>query len=460
MAQIVAPAGQVPAIRTSYVVLVSFIASLGGFLFGYDINVMIGGLIFVLRHFQLTPMQQGFAVGSASIGCGTGAIIAGYIADRLGRKKGLAITAVVFAAGSIGTAIPLTILQFDIFRIVGGIGVGLASVIAPMYIAEMSPTHIRGRLVTLDQLAILTGAVVSITVCYYLSGTGNWRMMFATEAGPAFLLLAGLPLITESPRWLLEMNQTGRAREVLAKIYCDPGEIEREVREISNSLQEETGTFRELLHPGIRRALGIAVALAVLVQFTGICPLDYYLPVIFRRAGFANASDALLQVAFVTAWMWICTILAIFLVDRIGRRRLLIGGVTGIVIGMALLGLLFSRQIMGESVVIVTMFCLGCFVGSIAPMFWLLASELFPNRLRGKGMGIASLSQWVAAYLVTQAIPSMLAYSEVRYSSIGPVFWLFGVICVGIIAFTYYQVPETMDRSLEEIGASWTHSQT
>lgn len=457
MTQVITSANETHAIRRSYVLFAAFIVSLGGFLFGYDINVMIGGLIFVTRHFHLRPIQQGFAVSSATIGCSVGAIVAGYIADHLGRKKGLAITAAVFAIGSVGTAIPTNIWEFDMSRIVGGIGVGLASVIAPMYIAEISPTHLRGRLVTIVQLAILTGAVISITVCYYLSRSGNWRLMFATEAAPAFLLLAGLPVIAESPRWLLEMDLADRARKVLAKVYCDHHRIEWEVQEIRDSLLEETGTFRELFQPGLRRALGIAVALAFLVQFTGVSPLDFYLPVLFRKAGFANASDALLQVAFVTVWMWICTVVAIWLVDLIGRRHLLMGGVTCMAIGMGLLGVLFSRQITGEAVVILTMFCLGCFVGSIAPMFWLLASELFPTRLRGKGMGIASLSQWTGAFVVTQIIPTMLAYSQGRYNSIGPVFWLFGVICLGAIAFTYYMVPETKDRSLEEIGASWTH---
>src|ERR1051326_3412518 len=237
MTQVVTTAGQQPAIRTPYVVFVSMIASLGGFLFGYDINVVIGALIFLTRHFHLSPMQLGFAVSSATLGCGAGAMIGGYVTDRLGRKKTLALTAVIFAIGGIGTAIPTTILEFDIFRIVGGVGVGLASVISPMYIAEISPAHLRGRLVTIDQLAILTGAVISVTICYYLSVTGNWRAMFATEAIPALVMLGGLFMVPESPRWLLEKNLVQRAREVLAKIYHDKDEIEREVKEISESLE-------------------------------------------------------------------------------------------------------------------------------------------------------------------------------------------------------------------------------
>ena len=457
MTEMIAPAGQQPAIKKPYVFLVSLIASLGGFLFGYDINVMVGGLIFLMRHFHLAPMQMGFAVSSATIGCGAGAMVGGYLADRLGRKKTLALTAVIFAVGSIGTAVPATIFQFDIFRILGGVAVGLASIISPMYIAEISPAHLRGRLVTIDQLAILTGAVVSVTVCYYLSATSNWRAMFASEVVPSVLLLAGSSIVPESPRWLLEMNLVSRAREVLAKIYHQGDEIEREVQEITESLQEETGTFRELLHPGLRRALLVGVVLAIFVQFTGISPLNFYLPVIFRKAGFEKASDALLQVAIVNAWMWICTVLAIWLVDRIGRRPLLLAGISGMAVGMTLLGTMFSRGVTGEAVVMVTMFCLGCFIASLAPLFWLLTSELFPTRLRGRGMGVASLSHWTASFISIQAIPSMLAYTERRFHSIAIVFWMFAIVCVGAVAFTYYMVPETKGRSLEEIGRSWTH---
>ena len=456
MTQVVTAAGQQPAINKPYVFLACMVASLGGFLFGYDINVMIGALIFLTRHFHLGPVQLGFAVSCATLGCGGGAIVGGYVADRLGRKKTLALTAVIFAIGSIGTAVPSTIFQFDVFRIVGGVGVGLASVISPMYIAEISPAHLRGRLVTIDQLAILTGAVISVTICYYLSVTGNWRAMFASEAAPAALLLAGLFIVPESPRWLLEKNLVQRAREVLGKIYRQKEEIEREVQEIADSLDEETGTFRELFHPGLRRALLVGVVLAIFVQFTGISPLDFYLPVIFQKAGFAKASDAIFQMAIVNSWMWICTVVSIWLVDRIGRRPLLLAGITGMAIGMAVLGVMFARGVTGEIVVVVTMFCLGCFIASLAPLFWLLTSELFPTRLRGKGMSVSSLSHWAASFVATQAIPSMLAYAEERFNTIAVVFWLFAVVCVVAVVFSYYTVPETKGRSLEEIGRSWT----
>ena len=232
MTQIITPAGRKPAIKKPYVILICIIASVGGFLFGYDINVLIGALIFLNRHFHLAPMQLGFAVSCATLGCAAGAMVGGYVADRLGRKKTLALTAVIFVVGSIGTAIPATILQFDFFRIVGGIGVGLASVISPMYIAEISPAHLRGRLVTIDQLAILTGAVISVTFCYHLSGTGNWRAMFASEAIPAVLLLVGLAIVPESPRWLLEMDLVSVRGKCWRKVYREEKEIELEVREI------------------------------------------------------------------------------------------------------------------------------------------------------------------------------------------------------------------------------------
>jgi sugar porter (SP) family MFS transporter len=455
MSQVVSAVVAQPAIRKPYVIMISLIASLGGFLFGYDINVMIGGLDFLTRHFHLGAMQLGFAVSSAMLGCGVGALTGGYIADHLGRKKSLAITAIVFAVGSIGTAVPATIGQFDFFRIVGGVGVGLASVVSPMYIAEISPAHLRGRLVTLVQQAILSGAVISVTICYLLARSGNWRAMFASEAVPAVFLLVGLTIVPESPRWLLEQNLVERAREVLGKIYLQREEIELGIQEIAESLTEEIGTFRELLLPGLRRALVICVVLAAFVQFTGISPLDFYLPVIFGEAGFLKSTDRLFQMIFVACWMWVCTVIAIWLVDRVGRRPLLLVGITGMAIGMALLGLLFHLQVKGELVVALTMFTIGCFIASLAPLFWLLTSELFPTRLRARGMALSSLTHWTSAFVVTQIIPSMLDFAKSRYHTIASVFWLFGVFCVIAVIFTYYMVPETKNRTLEEIGHSW-----
>jgi sugar porter (SP) family MFS transporter len=417
---------------------------------------MIGGVIFLKSYFELTPVQLGFAVSCATLGSGAGAVVGGFISDRLGRKKTLALTAIIFAFGSIGTAIPATIFQFDVFRILGGIGVGLASVVAPMYIAEISPPNLRGRLVLIDQLAILTGAVISVTVCYLLSATGSWRIMFASEIVPAVLLLLGLPVISESPRWLLEKNEVSEARKILGRVYLRSEEIEREVLEITRSLDERAGAFTDFLQPGLRRALAISVILAIFVQFTGIAPLDFYLPLIFQQAGFQKASDALFQMAIVNAWMFVCTVIAIWLVDSIGRRLLLLAGLAGMAVGMTLLGMMFVYRITGELVIIVTMFCKGCFIASLAPIFWLLTSELFPTRLRSKGMGIASLTQWTASFISIQVIPSMMAYAEDRFHTIAAIFWLFAAICGGAILFSYSMIPETKNRSLEEIGLSWT----
>jgi sugar porter (SP) family MFS transporter len=451
---------QQPLINKRYVVLVCLIISLGGFLFGYDLNVIIGGIIFLRRHFHLEPMALGFAVGVATLGCGAGAVAGGYIADRLGRKKALAITAVIFAIGSIGTAVPVTIEQFNLFRLAGGVAVGLASVVSPMYIAEISPTHLRGRLVTINQFAMLTGAVISVSICYFLSLSGNWRTMFGSEAVPALVLLAALPILPQSPRWLLEKALAGQARQVLAKVYREHGEIEREVERIFESLANESGSFRELFRPGFRRPMIVAVVLAIFMQFTGIGPLGYYFPVIFQKAGFQRASDALYQMIFVNIWLWISTVLALWLVDRVGRRPLLISGVTAMAVGMVWLGAIFSCNVTGEVVVIATMFCLGAYVATLGPLFWLLASELFPTRLRGKGVSVASTVHWSAMYVATQYIPSMLADAQLKFNNIGVVFWVFAAICVAAIVFSYYMVPETKDRSLEDIGDSWTVERT
>ena len=443
-------------IRRNYVYIISAIAAVGGFLFGYDLDVVAGALIFLQKQFQLTPGQTGFAVSCCTIGCIIGPLVGGPLADFVGRKKTLFGTAFIFGVGTVGTIFPKTIAEFDFFRIVGGLGIGLASVTSPMYIAEISPARLRGRLVTINQLAIVVGATVSIIVSYFLSARGNWRGMFAYELVPVLLFFIGLAFVPESPRWLFEKKRIEDAREVLGKIYQSPAGVEQEMEIMHQAGAEDKGTFADLLRPGIRTALLIAAALAIFQQMTGASPLTFYLPIIFQQAGFKSASDAIFQTVVLNVWDVFCTILAMWLVERLGRRPLLLIGVSGMAVSLTLTGYFFTRHIMGELVVVVMMICIGFYIISLAPLAWLIMSEIFPTRLRGKAMGAASIVLWAATFAGAQIVPSLSAYTQKHFNSIAGVFWVFAAVCVVALVFSGYMVPETKGRSLEEIGLSWT----
>jgi sugar porter (SP) family MFS transporter len=443
-------------IRIHYVYAISAIAAVGGFIFGYDLDVVAGAIIFLKKQFELSPVQTGFAVSCATIGCVIGPLVGGPLADLVGRKKTLIGTALIFSVGTVGTIFPKTIAEFDLFRIVGGMGVGLASVTSPMYIAEISPAHLRGRLVTINQLAIVVGALSSIIVSYFLSATENWRGMFALELVPVLAFLIGLAFVPESPRWLFEKKRLEEARKVLGKIYRSVAGIDQEILVMDQAGHEEAGTFAELLRPGIRKALLIAAALAVFQQLTGASPLTLYLPIIFQQAGFKNASDAIFQTVVLNVWDVFCTILAMWLVERLGRRPLLLIGVSGMAVSLTLTGFFFAHHATGEFMVIVVMICIGFYIISLAPLAWLIMSEIFPTRLRGKAMGVASIFLWGSTFVGAQIVPSLSAFMEKNFHSIAGVFWVFAAVCVVALIFSWYMVPETKGRTLEEIGQSWT----
>jgi len=442
-----------------YLYLVSIVAAVGGFLFGYDLSIVSGAVIFLRKEFNLTPNEVGFAVSSAVIGCLLGPFIIGAgLSDWLGRKRVLLVTAVIFGVGALGTAIPRNMTEFNFFRILGGVGVGIASVISPMYISEIAPARLRGRLVTVNQLAIVTGSLASIIVSYFLSFSESWRWMFASECIPVFLLLAGLAFVPESPRWLVKKNRNSEVLAILTRIDGATN-AEQEMKEISASLQEESGTYSELFRPGMRMALLIAVMLAVLQQFTGVSPLLFYMPIVFQKAGFEKASDAILQSIIVNVWNLACTAIAFWLVDRLGRRPLLITGCSGMALGLSLMGVFFHYDVKGFSVVLVMFLCVGSYVISLAPLAWLIMSEIFPTRIRGRAMAIASFALWMAAFIGAQTFPPLLSYVESSFGTAAGVFWIYAAVCVFAVVFGWLMVPETKGKSLEEIGRSWLLNQ-
>lgn len=437
-----------------YIYLVSSIAAIAGFLFGYDLSIVSGAVIFLRTYFHLSAFQLGFAVSSASIGCILGPVLGGPLSDWIGRKRALYLTGIIFGVGVIGTVLPRSINEFNFYRIIGGVGVGLGSVLAPMYIAEISPAEMRGRLVSVNQLAIVIGSLSSIVVSYFLSFTGSWRTMFATECLPIVLLLVGLTFVPESPRWLVKSGQLVTARRVLEK-FEDPDRAREECVRIAGSIREETGGFWELVQRGTRTALIIAVVLAVFQQITGVSPITFYMPIVFQRAGFVSASSAIGESIIVNVWNLICTIIAFWLIDRAGRRPLFLVGTAGMAIGLFSLGTLFRVRLTGIPVVLVMILCIGFYALSLAPLTWLTISEVFPTRVRGMGMAIATVFLWLATYGSAQAFPLLGHHFERTSGTPAGVFWIFGIICIAAFLFCWRVVPETKGRSLEDIARSW-----
>lgn len=439
---------------TGYAFRLALVAAMGGFLFGFDISIISGALIFLEAEFQLTAAQKGFAVSSAAIGCVAGPLVSVALSDRIGRKKTLSVAALLLGVSAVGTALAGSMPALYAFRLIGGVGVGLASVVSPMYIAEMAPARLRGRLVSVNQLAIVTGLFVAIVVSYALSFGGHWRWMFASVLLPALLWLRGLSLLPESPRWLAARGLVPEALQLLERSEGKEGSV-RALRDITDSIAAENGSWKELVQPGMRRALLVAVVLAILQQMTGVSILLVYAPSVFQSAGFNTASEAIWQAIPLNIWNILCTALAFWLVDRIGRRPLLLAGSAIMAVGLLGMGLCFQFGWSGYFVVIVMFLCVGAFVSSLAPLAWLIMSEIFPTRIRGKAMSVAGVALWLAFFLGSQFFPMLSAAFEQRFGSPAGVFWLFSGICVFSFLFCWRFVPETKGRSLEEIAASW-----
>ena len=437
-----------------YVLLVSVVAATGGFLFGYDLAVVSGAIIFLQKQFALSTYQVGFAIGSAQIGCIFAPFFAGQISDRWGRKKTLFAAALLFAIAAIGTAVPRNMIEFNAFRIIAGVAIGLASVVSPMYIAEISPAAIRGRLVSMNQFAIVIGAMSSYGVSYLFSFSGNWRMMFACAAIPTMALMIGLLFIPESPRWLVQKGQFDGAFKVMQKIE-GTASAEREISAMRNAVATEDGSWSELLLPGIRMALIVGVTLCFLQGWSGGAAVNFYAPLIFQKASSLGASGAIFQTLMLNVSSLVFTTIALFLVDIVGRRPMLLTGAVGMAAAHVFLGFCLYRNLPGIYTVVAVFVFNMFFQISIAPLAWLILSEIFPTRLRAKGQSVGTLAVWVSTYLSNQFLGPIMGYFEKRFGSVGPAFWIFAVVCVFIFVFGWTSVPETKRRSLEEIAGWW-----
>ncbi len=435
-----------------YVALISMVAALGGLLFGYDTAVISGSIGFLKTHFDLSAMQMGWAASSALVGCILGAGFAGVLSDRLGRRRVLIISAILFTISAVGSAIPRNLTQFIIARMLGGVGVGAASMLSPLYIAEIAPARVRGRLVSLNQLAIVFGMLVVYFVNSRIAGVGNeewnvslgWRWMFGSETLPAIIFWAMLYFVPESPRWL---TKQGRSSEALAILSSIGGyrHAEAELKDIEETIAQERGSILDLLKPGIRIALIIGIALAILQQITGINTVIYYAPEIFKSAGL-QSTKAINDTVIVGAVNMIFTIVAIWLVDKLGRKPLLMLAAAGMGISLTLLGSAFHfDKTEGPWILLFILTYVASFATAMGSVVWVVMSEIFPTKIRGRAMSIATVVLWISCFLVSQFFPLMLERLG------GEVFFVYAGICG--IAFVFFAifVPETKRKSLEEI---------
>jgi len=446
----------------TYVFLLTLVAALGGLLFGYDTGVINGAIGPLKAHFSLNPRQEGWAMGCALLGCAVGAAGAGALSDRFGRKKVLVLSAILFFISAVGTAIPQTIGTFIFYRILGGLGVGAASITSPMYIAEIAPARMRGRMVSVNQFAIVTGFLVVYFVNYFIALQGDalwnerlgWRWMFGSEALPALLLLVLSFVIPESPRWLTKQGREQQAMHILTRVD-GPAHARTELAEIKDTLTHESGSLRQLLQPGMKIVLVIGIVLAVLQQITGINVFLYFGTEIFKKMG-SGTNVALLQTIVVGVVNLSFTIVAIWTVDRIGRKPLMMIGSTGMGVCLLAMGLAAYLQTTGYWMLLFILGYIACFALSVGPVTWVILSEIFPTRIRGRAMAVATVCLWVANYIVSQTFP-MMNESPWLVATFhrGFPFWVYGAFCLVLLLFVRAFVPETKGKTLEQIERCW-----
>ena len=436
-----------------FVYVAAAISALGGMLFGYDTGVISGAILFIRKDFSLTQVQVEVVISCVLVGALLGAIVGGILADRYGRRRVIIATATLFVVGAIETALSPTITLLIAGRIIVGAAIGVASFTTPLYISEVSPIKIRGRLVSINQVALTSGIVISYLVDYSLVDVQGWRWMFGLAAIPAAILAIGMYFLPESPRWLVSKNLIDSAKNVLIRIRGNK-DVNAELEEIQKSLAVKSGGWRDLFTPLIRPALIVGVGLAILQQITGINTVIYYAPMIFEFTGIKSASASILATVGVGLVNVVMTVVALMLVDRIGRRPLLLIGLSGMIVGLGVLGLAFFLPGLSGSLgwiaEISLMLYVGAFAVGLGPVFWLLISEIYPLKIRGVAMSIATSANWGANLFVALTFLTLIQATGRSLT-----FWIYGLVGVAAWLFTWFLVPETKGRSLEEIEAHW-----
>jgi MFS transporter, SP family, arabinose:H+ symporter len=441
--------------------LVALVAIFGGFLFGYDTAVINGANQYLKNHFALDSVGEGMAGASAIFGCIPGAMLAGWFSDRFGRRKVLFVCALLFAGSGIMSAVPRTFAEFLVARFISGLGIGASSMICPVYIAEMAPKAWRGRLGSLFQFGIVSGIFVTLFINARIQGLGDdswnastgWRWMFAAEVSPAILLLAALIFVKESPRWLVQAGRETEAFEIFESIG-GASFAQAELNAIRSASEQESGGFSELFGSRFRRPLIIAVALMAFSQFSGINAIMYYSTKIFTMAG-VGVKDSFAATTLVGLVNLLFTLVAVALIDKTGRRPLLLLGLLAQVTTLGAIGWMFHAGVHGMALLVAVVSFIAAFAMALGPIPWILSSEIFPNRVRGRAMSVATFVIWTSCYIVAQTFPMLNDNPK-----IGPAltFWTYAFCSLLGLIFVLAMVPETKGRSLEEIEMSWTKS--
>ncbi len=452
---------------SGYVIFMAVVAAIGGILFGYDTAVISGTTAIVKSQFGLTDMMEGWYVGCALIGSIAGVLVAGSLSDYLGRKLTMLISAALFSISAIGCTVCGSFDGLVAYRIVGGIGIGIVSIVSPIYISEVSPARIRGTLVSLYQLAVTVGFLLAYLANWVIDSNGDlsvagglwtniwnsemWRGMLGSETLPAMLFFFIIFFIPESPKWLIVKGKMEKASVVLSKIYADQEDIDNEITTTEESMSGDKGSWSDLLKPGILLAVIAGSAIAILGQFMGVNAVLYYGPKIFADAGFDNPMFSTVLVGVVNC---VTTVLAVFIIDRVGRKQLIYWGVSGMIICLVAIGIYFawgSALGLGNGFML-TFFLtyVFCTAISICAVVFVLLSEMYPNSVRGRAMSIAGFALWIGTYLIGQLTPVLLGWSQAG------TFFIFAAMCVPYMLIMWKVIPETTGKSLEEIEKYWT----
>ena len=448
------------------------VAAIGGILFGYDTAVISGTTEIVKNQFQLTDMMEGWYVGCALIGSICGVLVAGTLSDYLGRKLTMLISAALFSISAIGCAVCGSFDGLVAFRIIGGVGIGIVSIVSPIYISEVSPARIRGTLVSLYQLAVTVGFLLAYLMNWVIDSnidpslagtevslwqkmmhTEAWRGMLGSETLPALLFFLIIFFIPESPKWLIVKGKLDKASATLSKIYATSAEVEDEIKATQGSLKgDEKGSWADLLKPGILIAVLAGSAIAILGQFMGVNAVLYYGPKIFSEAGFDNPMFSTVLVGVVNM---VTTVLAVFIIDRVGRKQLIYWGVSGMIICLLAIGTYFAwgPQLGLGNGFMLTFFLayVFCCAISISAVVFVLLSEMYPNSVRGRAMSIAGFALWIGTYLIGQLTPVLLGWSQAG------TFFIFAACCIPYMLIMWKVIPETTGKTLEDIEQYWNN---
>jgi len=454
-------------INIRYLLLISLVSALGGLLFGYDWVVIGGAKIFYESYFGIegSVLLRGWAMSCALIGCLTGSILSGIWSDRYGRKKMLILASILFIVSALGAGASDNFTLFIIYRILGGLGIGIASNVSPMYIAEVSPAQIRGKFVSFNQLTIVIGILAAQIVNwqigkYFSQGTETlnpesielaWRWMFWSGGIPAVLFFILSFVIPESPRWMSLNNREVSAYKVFSRIG-GRSFAEESLKDIKSIGKEEKSSIKQLFKPNLRKVMIIGIVLAIFQQFCGINIIFNYAHEIFSAAGY-EVSDILMNIVITGVTNLIFTVVAIYTVDRWGRRSLMLLGSAGLTIIYAIIGIFYFFNILGLPLLILVVMAIACYAMSLAPIVWVLLSEIFPNHIRGMAMAASTFFLWTASFLITYSFPIL----NNLLGSYG-IFWLYGIVCMSGFIFIMKMVPETKGKTLEEIENELTYN--